>query len=145
MKHLFIILLFFTFSNTKNCNNKKTTDIHKDQTIQETIPSKFYIITLNGKDISEEKLHITFNKKSNSTYGFSGCNTFSCSYTDNKEIVSFESPISTKMYCEKKIKLEDSFLKSIIQSKSKHIKQDSLFLRDKNKKVLISGIRAKEE
>ncbi|WP_282084889.1 META domain-containing protein [Aquimarina algiphila] len=146
MKYLVIILFSLLFSNTNTCNEKKKIANHQEEEESQTDQEiTFLIATLNGNNISNKKLYITFDEKRNSATGNSGCNTFSSKYTIDKEDISFGYPIATKMYCEENAKLEQEFFKTLIQSKVRIITEDSLFLKDETKKILFSGIKKPKE
>jgi heat shock protein HslJ len=145
MKSLMIILFFVALSNTNSCTNKNNAAVKsQEKENQVTKKATFFITVLNGKDISERKLHITFDKEQSSAYGHSGCNSFSSQYTIKKEIISFRFPIATKMYCKKNAALEKEFFKTLIEVKIRILKEDSLILKDGNNKELFFGVRSKE-
>ncbi|MBL0682413.1 META domain-containing protein [Aquimarina mytili] len=143
MKYLILALSFLTFTNTNTCNTNKNEKIAKKEEVksQDTSRSKFYINSLNGKDVSEEKLHITIDEEHNSISGFSGCNTFSCKYKTEKDSISVGFAMASKMYCPEKTALEDEFFKALSEVKVKRIKEDSLFLENNKGTVLFYGIK----
>ena len=145
MKYLAFLLFFLSFSNTTSCNTNSKVFAKKNETKDQSVQkAKFFISNLNGKDISEEKLYIIFDEESSSASGFSGCNTFLSKYSIHENTISLDFPISTKMYCEKNAELEKAFLKALILTKIRILKNDSLFLKDNNHKVLFSGVKTKE-
>ncbi|WP_108868827.1 META domain-containing protein [Aquimarina aquimarini] len=145
MKYL-IFFLVFTISSTNTCNNKnnKSTTASEKKEQHQSQEKKFFIISLYGKDISDKKLHIAFNEEDNRSFGFSGCNTFSCKYTIKDKEISFGFPMSTKIYCEKEAALEDEFFKAFGAIKTINLEQDSLFLKDSTNTTIVSGIYAKD-
>ncbi|PKV52928.1 heat shock protein HslJ [Aquimarina sp. MAR_2010_214] len=145
MKSLIIILFFVAFSNTNSCTNKNNTAVKsQEKENQVTKKTTFSVTRLNGKDVSDKKLHITFDQEKGSAYGHSGCNGFSSQYTIKKEAISFEFPIATKMYCGENSKLEKEFFKTLGEAKIRILKGDSLILKDSNNKELFLGVRSKE-
>ncbi|WP_438711265.1 META domain-containing protein [Aquimarina muelleri] len=138
MKYLIFFLFPVLFSKPNSCNSnaKKTTKSE----IQSIKHEKFFITTLNKINVSKEKLYIIFNDENNTVSGFSGCNTYSSKYTNNKDHISFEHPIATKMYCERNAAIEKVFFENLTQSNIIVFKQDSLFLKDKNNTILFKGI-----
>ncbi|EZH73697.1 hypothetical protein ATO12_17325 [Aquimarina atlantica] len=145
MKSLLIILFFVAFSNTNSCTNKNNTAVKSQENEnQVTKKTTFSVIRLNGKDVSKRNLHITFDEKQSSAYGHSGCNTFSSKYTEEGKTISFSFPIATKMYCEKNAAIEKEFFKTLIEVKTRVQKEDTLILKDGNKKELFFGVRSKE-
>ncbi|WP_108807396.1 META domain-containing protein [Aquimarina spinulae] len=145
MKSLIIILFFVAFSNTNSCANKNNAAV-KSQEKENQVTKKitFSVTRLNGKDVSKRKLHITFDEEQSSAYGHSGCNTFSSKYTEEGNTISFSFPIATKMYCEKNSVIEKEFFKTLIEVKTRTLKEDTLILKDVNNKELFFGIRSKE-
>ncbi len=141
MKSLTLIVFSLALlSNTKTCVSKTIKkNNNPESTIQETEKKKYYINSLNGKDVSEEKLYIIFNNKDTSISGYAGCNTFSSQYTINDDSISIGFPIATKMYCEKKVALEQEFFKALLEIKTKTVTDDVLLLKDKNGNKLLSG------
>ncbi len=145
MKYTILVLFFITLPNTNSCANKNTISANKEKkNIQTPDKTKFYINALNGKDVSEEKLYIVFDKERGLVSGYSGCNTFSCKYNLNEDSISFGFPMTTKMYCEKKEALEQNFLKALIETKIKINKEDSLFLKTSDNTILFSGIKSED-
>ncbi len=145
MKYLILTLFFLTFANTNTCNNKNAkvaqNETSKAQTAKE---NKFHINELNGKDISSEKLYIIINEELNTISGYSGCNTFSCKYTEEKETMALGFPIASKMYCPNKNEIEKDFLKTLIEVKTKVIEEESLFLKNEEGIILFSGTKSNE-
>jgi len=145
MKYLILTLFFLTFTNTNTCNNKNVkvakNEENKAQAVKE---NKFYINELNGKDVSEEKLYIIINEELNSISGYSGCNTFSCKYTQEKETMALGFPIASKMYCPNKNEIEKDFFKALIEVKTKVIEEESLFLKNQEGIILFQGTKSNE-
>ncbi len=144
MKYLAIFLLFLSFSNTNSCNKSHNVLIKKeDIKNQSTQKTKFFITTLNEKNISEEKLYIIFDEVLSSVSGFSGCNKFISKHTTQENNITFEYPRATKMYCKKSAALEKEFFKTLSEVKIKILKGDTLILKDNNKELFF-GIRSRE-
>ncbi|WP_062052728.1 META domain-containing protein [Aquimarina longa] len=144
MKSLIIILSSLILSITTTCGDKKNKTKKNQLTENQfTEEVKFFITTLHKENIEKEKLYIIFNKDDNSASGFSGCNQFSSKYTIEKETISFASPMYTKMYCEKTAMLEKKFISTLTKSKIRVVKGDSLFLKDNNNTILLSGVQSK--
>ena len=141
MKYL-ILFLFLLVSNPNTCKTKeKVAENANKETENQIVQSrKFRILLIGDKDVSESKLHITFDDENNSASGFSGCNGFSCQYTIKDGQISFGFPIATKIYCENIMKLEDEFFKNLIESKVRTLSKDSLILKDVSGKALLTGV-----
>ncbi|MBP2831595.1 META domain-containing protein [Aquimarina sp. U1-2] len=132
---MFVLVLF---SNPASCNDKKDKEKNNTESLpQETLKSTYDILYLNETDVSKENLYITFDQNNNRASGFSGCNTFSSTYTTDDTTISFKFPIATKMYCEKKAALEQEFFKVLLAVEVKNMTNDTLVLQDKNGKNLL--------
>ncbi len=144
MKYLIISLFSLLISSANTCNKKNQAKINTSEKIdQEYQRNKFYITTLNKKDIAKEKLHIILDDEKKTISGFSGCNTFSCSYTIEKNtILSFGFPRSTKVYCVDKQQLEEDFLKTLLQSKIRILRNDSLVLKNNDHHELLIAVKS---
>ncbi len=147
MKYLTVILVSLILSNTTTCNKKNETIAQKQEKADQVDQkSKFYITTVNGKDVSNEKLYIIFDEQKSIASGYSGCNGFSCKYTiKNDSIVSFGYAKATKVYCEKKQELENNFFKALIESKTKIIQNNTLVLKNSEDQELISGVLSTDQ
>lgn len=86
----------------------------KDNTILKVLDGTYEINTLNGEDVSSNKLTITFNDSTKQVSGFSGCNRFFGSYTLNNLSLKFSVLGATKMLChEDANKIETNLFKAI--------------------------------
>ncbi len=142
MKYLILTLFFLTFANTNTCKQKSQQIAEKEEVKpQATQKNKFFINFLNGKNVSEEKLHITIDEERSSISGYSGCNTFSCKYTTEKDSISIGFAMASKMHCPKKVALEQEFFKTLSEVKVKIAKKDSLLLKNNKGTVLFIGIK----
>lgn len=141
MKYLIAILFTFTLYNTNSCkNNANTTAENEEKVVQENQKNTYNIITLNGKDVAKEKLHISFDEERNLISGFSGCNTFSSKYTITDNQISLGFPMASKVYCEKKMELEQEFFKALLEIKTKTISENNISLKGSDGKQLMTGI-----
>ncbi len=145
MKYLTILAFSLIISNTDTCNKKGETIANtREKTTLQTHKNKFEITSLNGKDVSEQKLYIVFDDERNSASGYSGCNTFSCKYTLEKESLSLGFPMATKMYCEKTAELEKEFFTTLIEAKIMIQKEGTLLVKNAEGKELFTGLKSKE-
>jgi heat shock protein HslJ len=110
------------------CGNFNKSDISK--TINPNLPTgTFTIITLvNNKDIPKN-LTLTFNAKTNSVSGFSGCNRFFGNYNSENNSIKINSLASSKMLCnEEAHKTENDLLQALEKSTSFSSERDTLRL-----------------
>ncbi len=142
MKYLTVLFFSLILSSNSTCTTKNkiaTTDTAEE--IQTPKKETFEIHRLNGKNVEGDKLYIVFNKENNTVSGYSGCNTFSCKYTQEKDIISFALPMASKMYCPKKEALEQEFFKALVAVNTKVIENDALTLKSADGAVLFFGKR----
>ncbi len=141
MKFSIILLFFITLSGTSTCKGKKEIATQPPTAEKQQISSSetYIILSLNGNDISEKKLTITFNEERKTLSGNAGCNSFSCGYTLDGETIAFGFPRATKMYCEENHKLEHEFMVGLQQISTRTIQGDSLFLMDKEQNSVFTG------
>ncbi len=141
MKHLITALI--SIALLCNCKTKNESIAQQSNTkSQEFSKVKFYITTLEKENIAEKKLSIVFDEDNKTASGFSGCNSYIIKYTIDKDIISFEYPGTTKIYCQNTDKLEKRFLSLLTQVKIKEIKNNVIYLKNNNKETLITGIRS---
>ncbi len=90
------------------------------------------LIELNSEDSSnissQPEVHIVFHINDNTFHGSDGCNRIQGSYIQDKEAFTFESIVSTKMYCEEGMDQADSFLQALSKTKLIRIEEDHLIL-----------------
>ncbi|SHJ37943.1 META domain-containing protein [Aquimarina spongiae] len=140
MKFIYFLLFILSATTPKNCNknahlSKADTQHHETQVLS----NKIGILELNGKDVSQEKLFIVFNKEDQRASGFSGCNTFSCKYTEEGDTISLGIAIASKMYCAEKDQLESDFFAAFSLIQKKRVKENTIYLEDDNNNVIVKG------
>ena len=71
---------------------------------------------LNGKDYAslQQPITITFSPD-NKVAGHAGCNRYFGSYKKSQAELSFSQMGATKMFCDGKMEIEDSFLKALAE------------------------------
>ncbi len=108
-----------------------------DNTILKVLDGTYRINTLNGEDVSSNKLYITFNDNTKQVSGFSGCNWFFGSYTLNNLSLKFGELGTTKMLCnEDANKLEIILLKAIGKANLVLFTENGFSFYDKKKLIL---------
>ncbi|GHA35974.1 hypothetical protein GCM10007103_16790 [Salinimicrobium marinum] len=98
---LFILAVIFSVS----CAN--TADTVSD----EVLDGEYQLTGLRGNSFSEE-IVFSFNPIGNIISGNTGCNQFSANFYQEGRDVNFTTPISTRKYCEGKMKTEQRILES---------------------------------
>ncbi|AUC74882.1 META domain-containing protein [Olleya sp. Bg11-27] len=141
------ILLFSILLNscgaTKDNTNTLAQDMSQDMTKQ-AIHGNFTVASLDGQLASEQKLTLVFDKDTNRVSGFSGCNTFSGTYTVTGDQLSFGPLASTKMMCQDVANTtERTFLKTLSNTTNYTITEDTIVLLN-NTKQLLSAAKTSE-
>ncbi len=140
MKLTYFFLFIFSVTATKNCNkNTQISEASTQQQETQILSNKIAITELKGKDVSQEKLFIVFNKENQTASGFSGCNTFSCKYTEEGNTISLGLAMASKMYCAEKDQLERDFFAALSSIKKKRVEKNTVYLEDDNNKVVFKG------
>ncbi|MDY8134594.1 META domain-containing protein [Aquimarina sp. 2201CG5-10] len=142
MKHLTFILIYLALFS--NCNSSNNPISDSKITAQDTIlEGKYQVITLFNKDVSEQKITMSFDTEKKTISGYSACNTYSCNYTIDKKTISFGFPIATEIYCEKTVELEKDFFKAISLIRFKQTQERFISLTDENNApvILITPIK----
>ncbi len=136
----------FALLNQNGCNKKeKSVTENKQEEIHGIDKGKFWITSLNEKDVSKEKLYMVFDPETNRISGYSGCNTFSCTYTLNDDnTISIGMAMASKMYCENNDALEREFFKALSNIKTATFSNTEITLKSDNKKEVFKGQKAKD-
>lgn len=110
MKHLSLLiclLLFVSCANVKKGANDPNGD-SQDLGEIELLSGEYQLITLKEENISSEDIYLKIDEKGESFMINAGCNVLRVDFIQDKERVSFQSPVSTKMYCEGKMAHEET-------------------------------------
>lgn len=108
-----------------------------DDTILKVLDGTYQINTLNGEDITSNKLTIIFNDSTKQVSGFSGCNRFFGSYTLNNLSLKFGTLGSTKMLCnEYANKIETTLFKAIKKANLILFTENGFSIYDKKRLIL---------
>lgn|SRR5690625_5135636 len=81
---------------------------------QETVPvleGTYQITQVGDFRISDPDLTMNFDVEEERMSGNAGCNNFSSSFQQNESSIDFTRPISTKMYCEGNMEIEDQLFR----------------------------------
>ncbi|MBQ4821575.1 META domain-containing protein [Aquimarina sp. MMG016] len=138
MKYSFSIT-FLALLLLINCNSTSSAKQDKTLTPNQSEPDGTYLVTkLYGEDVSEHKLTIVFDSEKKTISGFSGCNTYSCGYTIEKENISFGLPMYSKMYCAKTDQLEKDFFKALSETQLKNTNKSLLKLSNNTTEAIVA-------
>ncbi|AXT52658.1 META domain-containing protein [Aquimarina sp. BL5] len=136
MKYLGLLLISLTLFC--NCNSTNTATSKNTETKNQSEPEGKYLVTsLYGKDVSEHKLTLEFDKANKKLSGFSGCNIYYCDYTVTDSSLSIGAPGASKRYCEQTMKLEKEFFKALSELKTKNLKEPTLTFKNENQNEIL--------
>jgi heat shock protein HslJ len=105
-----VLLFIFAVIFCVGCAN--TADTVSD----EVLDGEYQLTGLRGNSFSEEIL-FNFNPIGNIISGNTGCNQFSANFYQEGRDVNFTTPISTRKYCQGKMKTEQRILESFEEAK----------------------------
>jgi len=111
--------------------------IKANQMQTELKSGNYKVLTVDGKDVTKEELSINIDTDNKRFAGNTGCNTFGSEYELNGNTVEMGMARVTKMYCEGKMKLENSFLKNLKNIHSFEYDGDQLQLKSEEGEVII--------
>ncbi len=141
MKYLGLLLISLTLFS--NCNSVNTANSKNTEAKNQSEPEGKYLVTsLYGKDVSEHKLTLEFDKANNKLSGFSGCNIYYCDYTLTDSTFSVSSPGASKRYCEETMELEKTFFKALSELKIQNSKSNSLSFKNNSEETIIIAKKA---
>jgi heat shock protein HslJ len=128
-----ILLLLIVLSACKPSNKiGELVGVPKERPLENTY---WVLVEINGQPIvrdNSKKLFIQLNADTKSMIGFAGCNRLSGEYTLSGKKLSFRT-ISTRMFCENEMKIEDEFIQAVNKINKFTISEHELFLmQEKN-------------
>ena len=96
---------------------------------------------LNSK--VKNKPHLTFDIQKGRVFGSGGCNNFQGGYQIEQTLLIFNHFISSAKHCATGMKVEDYFLDSVAKVKEWAVKDNHLYLYDKDKLLLLEFLADK--
>lgn len=70
----------------------------------------YKILNLQGEDVSTQNYSLTFTPTEHRVTGETGCNGFSAKYIQENNVLSIGRAMSTRMYCEGKMEMEQKII-----------------------------------
>ncbi len=133
---LLIILLFVSCANVKKGANELNGDSPVSEEI-EPLSGEYKLITLKDENVASEDIFLDIDDKGESLMINAGCNVLRVDFIQEKELISFQPPVSTKMYCEGKMAYENT-LNLILPdvSEMQKMKDKLIFLSEENEVLL---------
>lgn len=77
------------------------------------LDGKYQLRLLDEKDVSAEDLSFTFNPSEKRISGETTCNGFSAQYTQENNVLSIGRAMSTRMFCEGRMEMEQKIIASL--------------------------------
>ena len=128
-----LIILMFTLVFLKSCGNTKEIVSAQGKDIiqnSQVLSGTYFVTKLGAREISTEELTITFNAKTNTVSGFSGCNQFSGTYIAEADRLECSQLLATEMMCAPEIdELERTFRRLLGSANTYELKEDTLVLK----------------
>ncbi len=110
MKNIVLILLVFLASCGEQKDKEGPMKPQRAVTGEMDLSGSYVISKLKGKDISFEQISLRIDTDRNEIMGNAGCNRFSIPYNLDGNEISFQEPVSTKMFCEGKMEREKEIM-----------------------------------
>jgi heat shock protein HslJ len=131
-----ILLLLIVLSACKPSNKiGELVGVPKERPLEKT---HWVLTELSGNAIantSSRKIFIQLDPATKGVSGFAGCNQLSGGYVLDGKNISFKT-ITTRMYCQDEMKMEDDFIQAVNKINEYHIREHELSLKQ-GKNVLL--------
>lgn len=134
---LFALFLFMSCANTKKGANEFNSDSHDLGEI-EMLSGEYQLIALKDENISSEDIYLKIDDKGESLMVNAGCNVLRVDFVQENERISFQPPVSTKMYCEGKMSYENTLNLILPDISEIQRKADNLVFLSKENQVLLT-------
>lgn len=102
-----ILLFVFAIILSASCANTA------DTVTNEMLDGDFKLTGIRGNSSSGEEIILNFNPIGNILSGSTGCNRFSANFHQDGNEIVITTPISTRKFCEGKMKTEQRILESL--------------------------------
>ena len=133
---LLVLLLFISCANAKKGANELTGDSQDPGEI-EMLSGEYQLITLKDENVSSEDIYLKIDDKGESLMINAGCNVLRVDFIQENEYISFQPPLSTKMYCEGKMTYENTLNLILPDISEIQGREDKLvFLSEENEELL---------
>lgn len=135
----FLCVILFT-----SCGNR---DKNKTEEENDSLDGEFKITAIKEKNVDTEELFLEFVPQETIVFGNTGCNGFSSRFVLDKKELSFNAPVSTKKFCEGKMKTEQQLF-SALEETSKFDwdgKQLILFSEENNPLIILIKTNSREQ
>lgn len=106
-------MLMVVFLILASCGNlqENGSEIQEPQTAENLLlDGNYLVMQVRSEDIASQEVVFLFNDKVKQLSANAGCNRFRASYDRTGKNITFEEAMSTKMYCEGKMQLENELI-----------------------------------
>lgn len=145
---LFLILFSGFLMNACGCHQKTAAYDMENKlatnATNEQLSGAYTVQLLEAITVESKKITLNFNSETKTVSGFSGCNNFSGSYTENDGQLVFGTLIATEMYCKDSSKIESVFMKALSKTTTYQLNKGKLSLASKDGEVLKAEVLKKE-
>lgn len=143
MKHLAILISLIILKSCGSSNDIASLNKSTDMITNEIIKGTYVLEQLDTIEVTNDKLTLEFDSKTNRVSGFAGCNRFFGTYTTNGNTISFSELGATRMICQEEVnKKEHLFFQTMTKVNAFELSNGELSLK-KNETVLISATKNK--
>lgn len=97
----------------------------------------YLVKEIQARNISSERVVLKFDSTRTDVSGHAGCNRFSSSFEHKVDSIKFSDPVSTKMYCQGKMELEQQIIEVLPKiSQVAKVKEHIVFFSENNERLL---------
>lgn len=116
-----------------------------DSNVQPLKSGIFKVISIDGKTIDQKNVTLEIDTENHRVSGYTGCNNYSAPITAKQNGLEVGMAKVTKRYCQDNMRLENSFLKGLRDTKSYEFNGQELTLKSTEGKSLMTAKRTTEE
>ena len=139
MKHLAILISIIILKSCGSSKDVVSLRNTTDMTTNEIISGAYILEELNTTNVTDNKLILEFDSKTNKVSGFAGCNRFFGTYSTVGNTISFSELGATRMMCQEDAnKIEGRMFKALAEVSSFELSKGKLSLK-KDETVLIKA------
>ena len=117
----FLILIYSCGSNQENKSENSGVDQESAENLK--LHGSYLIEKMKNENVTSEKIELKFDSILKEVTGNAGCNRFGAGYERTGIKITFKPVVSTKMYCEGKMEMENA-ITEILPQISQMILQD---------------------
>ncbi|MCM4160578.1 META domain-containing protein [Antarcticibacterium flavum] len=132
MKNMLLIFLVFMVSCGEQKDKKDPMQPQRAVTGEMDLLGSYILSQLRGKDISFEQISLRIDTTRQEIMGNAGCNRFSIRYNATGKEISFQDPVSTKMFCEGKMEREKEIMDLFSTISSVEMDEENVIFLDDN-------------